>query len=627
LRLGGFGGGLALCGALWAAGAGGEPVIVDPAPDDPAVDWDLRVEPVDLELLPGSPPLENPSALVFFGPRPNEEFLVLEEDTGRVRHFVQRKEQAVALDLEVGERGLVGIALHPNFNPTPTPVTDPPTVRPPSQDWVYLSYHTGAELRVERYFWNGTSLTLSPDPMVDYGPFEPFVLFELPVVSEIAVGGTITAGFDGLDAGFAPRLYIAIGSLERDRTLQNNETVLPTALFDDTSVILRLDENGKTPEGNPFDRDDDQADPEDRYYAYGVRNPRGLVLDPFFPTLWFTDQSDAGKPDEIGLAAAGTNGGYSDYQGLVTTLLPNTDPLYPLVDLAVDADDELLSTYLNPAFSFEDKGVEPTGLAFGGREVGPLHSGSLFVGGKDGRLFRYLANGSRGTFSLGCPDATDMSPRCKDLTDNVAATDDDLSLILVGQGFGAISDLETGLDGSIYVLSRDGAIHQVFRDALRDLAVSRAKVPRRISLSSGQPVTKRIQVTLENRGEVAEQIRSAELPSLLGLSLSMPPAAECVPHIPKVIVPWFASPPYAEIIGLKPKGKLSLSIDVTWECESPQGSFDFHFDLFGRAIGIIKDEDPDNDLCPRPPDEDAGDKGCGSQGAEGLTLQTDLIPK
>jgi len=42
-------------------------VIVDPDPEDPAVDWELRLEPVALELLAGS--LENPSALVFFGPR------------------------------------------------------------------------------------------------------------------------------------------------------------------------------------------------------------------------------------------------------------------------------------------------------------------------------------------------------------------------------------------------------------------------------------------------------------------------------------------------------------------------------------------------------------------------------
>jgi hypothetical protein len=84
-------------------------------------------------------------------------------------------------------------------------------------------------------------------------------------------------------------------------------------------------------------------------------------------------------------------------------------------------------------------------------------------------------------------------------------------------------------------------------------------------------------------------------------------------------------PPFPYIIGLKPKGKLKLSIDVEWECASPspQGTFDFEtrFDLNGAVIGIF-DENPDNDVCPRAASGD--DKGCGKKGAP---LQTDLIQK
>ena len=124
MRFGGFGGRLVLWGALWAVAAGAEPVIVDP---DPAsdVDWELRLQPVVSGLA-------SPSALVFFGTLADEEFLVLEKDTGRVRHFVQRVDQGDALDLAVdncGERGLVGIALHPDFDPTPTPVSRRPCGR------------------------------------------------------------------------------------------------------------------------------------------------------------------------------------------------------------------------------------------------------------------------------------------------------------------------------------------------------------------------------------------------------------------------------------------------------------------------------------------------------------------
>ena len=95
-----------------------------------------------------------------------------------------------------------------------------------------------------------------------------------------------------------------------------------------------------------------------------------------------------------------------------------------------------------------------------------------------------------------------------------------------------------------------------------------------------------------------------------------------------MIVPWYASPPYSEALGIKPQGKLSLSIDVTWACPnatpSPKGEFDFgtSFDLNGAAIGI-DDDQPENDVCPRLPSGD--DKGCGGKG--GGPLETDLILK
>jgi glucose/arabinose dehydrogenase len=643
MRFGGYGGRFALSGALWvgalwAAAAGAQPVIVDPAS---GVDWELRTQPVVSGLA-------SPSALVFFGSLADEEFLVLEKDTGRVRHFVQRVDQGDALDLAVdncGERGLVGIVLHPSFDPTPTPAG---SERPPSQDWVYLSYHTdagrtadGCDLdavhRVERYVWSGTLLV--PDPLVEPDPdttdaFDPFVPFERSVDATTAVGGTLATSVDqSFDlASFPARLYVALGSLERDGKLQNNR--LAADELDDTGVILRLDENGKASADNPFDHDLDQLDPEDRYFAYGLRDPRGLAVDPFSDTrdrqLWFTEQSDGGldaMPDEINRGFAGTNGGYRSLQGRATTVFPNTDPNYALVDLeqTTATPPVPVSTYRNPAFSFEDKAIAPTGLAFGGREMGPQHLGSLFVGAANGRLFRYGIDAPRIGFVLTDP-----------LVDTVAAAADDLTQIVVGEGFGTISDVETGLDGSLYVLGTDpeapdpssaGAIHRVFRDALRDLAVTRVKVPTRISLSAKRPTrSKRIRLTLENRGEVVERIVGREaLVSLLGLEIDALPPANCPAPTASLIDPPFVRPPYGYAIGLKPKGKLKLSIDVVWECASPSpaGSFDFEtrFDLNGAAIGIV-DENPENDLCPRP--RSGADKGCGKKGAP---LQTDVIRK
>ena len=58
-------------------------------------------------------------ALEFIGP---DDFLVLEKNTGRVQRIVNGALQGTVLDLAVNaasERGLLGIALHPQFPDNP----------------------------------------------------------------------------------------------------------------------------------------------------------------------------------------------------------------------------------------------------------------------------------------------------------------------------------------------------------------------------------------------------------------------------------------------------------------------------------------------------------------------------
>src|SRR6185295_19292908 len=102
--------------------------------------------------------LSQPTMMAFIGAN---DFLVLEKDTGRVRRVTNGALQQTALDLPVNsasERGLLGIALHPNFN---------------INRFVYLYWtesSTGADStsladvallgnRVDRYLWNGSTLT------------------------------------------------------------------------------------------------------------------------------------------------------------------------------------------------------------------------------------------------------------------------------------------------------------------------------------------------------------------------------------------------------------------------------------------------------------------------------------
>ena len=63
--------------------------------------------------------LDSPTTMAFLGP---DEFLVLEKNTGQVRHVMNGEVQATVLDLAVNvgsERGLLGIALHPRVPRNP----------------------------------------------------------------------------------------------------------------------------------------------------------------------------------------------------------------------------------------------------------------------------------------------------------------------------------------------------------------------------------------------------------------------------------------------------------------------------------------------------------------------------
>ena len=91
--------------------------------------------------------LTGPTSLAFLG---SNDLLVLEKATGRVKHVVAGQVTGIALDLAVNsasERGLLGIALHPDFpmnpgvylywtcrTPGPGPATGPrawgPALRP-----------------------------------------------------------------------------------------------------------------------------------------------------------------------------------------------------------------------------------------------------------------------------------------------------------------------------------------------------------------------------------------------------------------------------------------------------------------------------------------------------------------
>ncbi len=223
--------------------------------------------------------------------------LFLTERPGRVRVVVAGQllaEPALTLPVAaVGEGGLLGLALHPNFAET---------------HWVYLyyTYSEGNQLwnRVVRYTEaNGRLL-------------EPQILIDRIPGASIHNGGRIAFGPDG-------KLYATTGDARNPFAAQDRESL--------SGKILRIQPDGSIPSDNPF--------PGSPVWSYGHRNPQGLAWSPD-GRLYATEHGPTGDlglaaHDELNLIEPGRNYGWPFIVGtLVRQELPDAVP--PLIESGND---------------------------------------------------------------------------------------------------------------------------------------------------------------------------------------------------------------------------------------------------------------------------------------------------
>lgn len=202
---------------------------------------------------------------------PTGEMLVTERPgtllrIGADREVVQEIEGVV----HIGEGGLMGLALHPEFE---------------ENRFIYLYLtsrdETGIVNRVERYRLQGNSLS----------------------AREIILEGIEGApNHDGGRIGFGPdgMLYITTGDAQTPSLSQDTSSL--------NGKILRIHADGSIPSDNPFGN---------AVYSYGHRNPQGLAWDGQ-DRLWITEHGPSGLQsgfDEINLIEAGNNYGWPEVRG------------------------------------------------------------------------------------------------------------------------------------------------------------------------------------------------------------------------------------------------------------------------------------------------------------------------
>ncbi len=333
----GFMYGVATLWTLGALGCGTMPG--DPGSGDPG---DPGGEGIAITTLVSD--AEFPIALAF---APDGRIFFTEKETGRIRiidatgQLLDEPFADVAV-VSNSERGLLGIAIHPDFD---------------VNGYVYAFYTRSSTTQDTR-----TDAAASDNRVVRFtadgnaGTDETLIL-QLPVQpGPNHNGGNIHFGPDG-------KLYISLGDLA-DTTNSQSIDVLP-------GKILRINDDGSTPD-NPFAADS-------LMYVLGLRNSFDFTHDPVSGTIFATENGTS-LHDEINRLPAGSNGGWPLVEG-------DSEGAPPAVSFG---------NYVEPFVEYPGI-VVPTGIAFAPDDTfGAESEEQLFVGQFiTGRIIRYTLNDAR----------------------------------------------------------------------------------------------------------------------------------------------------------------------------------------------------------------------------------------
>jgi glucose/arabinose dehydrogenase len=179
---------------------------------------------------------------------------------------------------EVGESGLFGLALHPQFE---------------QNGYLYFAY-TYAKSKSPLVLMNKI-VRYKEDPSTKAPAFDKVILDEIP--------GNYLHNVGALEFGPDGKLFVTVGEIFSPDLAQD-----PSSL---NGKILRMNDDGTVPADNPT--------PGSYVYSMGHRNPQGIAFHPETGELWATEHGPSEEQgccmDEINLIKPGMNYGWPIIRG------------------------------------------------------------------------------------------------------------------------------------------------------------------------------------------------------------------------------------------------------------------------------------------------------------------------
>lgn len=391
-----------------------------------------------LKVHPIVDTLSSPTSMAFID---NNSMLVLER-SGNVRLVsdgILRDKPVLKVSVNTdGERGLLGIATTfdmqlENYDKLGMNSELASRYSNQKSDFVFL-YFTEAQdneplrNRIYRYEWNGHDL------------INPFLILDLPAFpGPYHDGGKLVIGPDNSLYAVIGDLNSVAGPLQNLRATRNQ--------YNDTSVILRVPLDNAS-YSKVFSTDIGSNNSQ-YHLAYGIRNSFGLAFDPLTGNLWDTENGED-KYDEINLVKPGFNSGWYKITGPISRTNLSENELVRFNG----------SSYSDPEFSWYMP-IGVTDIEFlNSDKLGDKYENNIFVGDiNNGKIYFFELDENRTGFKIsdGHSDGG--------IGDLVADNDDEASKVTFGNGFDRITDIETGPDGLLYILSYDGG--RVYRVTLQ----------------------------------------------------------------------------------------------------------------------------------------------------------------